>query len=73
MNKENIHFLKSKIDNCTINIHCVDGEEIAAKVVSVSEAEKDIVCDIISTNRQEKYKNKQAACLIRYEEIESVS
>lgn len=73
MTKEEMQLLKSRIDRGTVKIFCIDGEEIIAKILSVSKDEKDVIFDIVSTNRQKKYTNRQGAYMCHFDEIRSVT
>jgi len=73
MTENEIHILKTKIDNGTVRISFFDGEETIAKILSVSEPEKDIIFDVVSTNRNDKYKGKTGAHLVRFDEVSAVS
>ena len=71
MNSKNIQFLKSKIDGESVTIRFVDGEVASAKIVSVSESEKDVIFRITSTNRENP--SKKGAIRASFDEINSVS
>lgn len=73
MNVDDIQFLKSKVDSGIVKINFFDGEEMKAKILSVSENEQDVICNIISSNHGTKYTGRKGACLLHFSEIESVS
>jgi hypothetical protein len=58
----------------TIELSCTDGEVVQAYVISVSEQDKDVVYDLVSSNMAERYQNRQGneAYLTPFEEIESI-
>ena len=72
MTKNNIKLLQSKIDNGTVKICFTDGEEVLAKIISVSESEKDIIFDITHTNHKNKYAGKKGVFSAKFDEIKSV-
>ena len=71
MNNENMDFLKSRMDGESVTIHFVDGETTTAKIISVSEDEKDIIFRIISTDREAPL--KKGVIRATFDEIVSVS
>jgi small nuclear ribonucleoprotein (snRNP)-like protein len=71
MIKENIHFLKAKIDNDPVRIHFLDGEIVTAKIISVSESENDVIFHILSTNREPP--RKAGAIRATFDEIDHVA
>jgi hypothetical protein len=71
MKKENIQLLISKVDNDPVEIHFVDGEVVIAKILSVSESEKDVIFRIVSTNRL--LPQKKGVLRATFDEIDSVS
>ena len=73
MTTEDLTILRDNVDK-SVRLVCVDGEIINAKLISVSEEEQDIVFDMISTNREEKYEklDRQPAYLLRFMHIAKV-
>lgn len=54
MTSEQIALLKANIDK-QVRITAADGEVLVVKLILVSEEEEDIIYDLISTNRPDKY------------------
>jgi len=73
MTPDDLRILKENLDG-VVQITCIDGEIIRANIISVSEEEGDIVFDLISTNRPDKYEklDQQPAYLLRFVHIASV-
>jgi hypothetical protein len=73
MNEDQIQLLKSRVDKL-VRIRCLDGEVLEAKIIYVWDEYGDVSFDVISTNREEKYKGypPDAAHTINLEDIESV-
>lgn len=73
MTPRELGILKENVDRI-VEIKCTDGEVMSAKLISVSEREEDIVFDLISTNRPDKYEklDQQPAYLLRFVRIASV-
>jgi small nuclear ribonucleoprotein (snRNP)-like protein len=71
MIKENIQFLKTKVDNDPVTIHFADGEIVIAKIISVSERENDVIFHVVSTNRE--LPTKAGAIRAVFDEIDHVS
>ena len=57
MNIKNIKYIKSKVDDGAVEITFADGEKIKAILISVSETERDVIFEMLSTDRPEKYRN----------------
>ncbi len=73
MNIEQVDYLKSKVDNGTINIVFADGEKMTVRLISVSETESDIIYEMITTDRPEKYRSyKSTSMHSPFSDIESV-
>jgi hypothetical protein len=68
MIKKYIELLKTKIDGAPVKIHFLDGETVIAKILSVSEREKDVIYRVASTNNELPSKTIRAT----FEEIDSV-
>jgi len=68
-----IELLKS---NCgkRVEIRCADGEVMEVAVVFVSESERDVIYDLISTNRGDRYSGRTGgeAYSTPFDDIESV-
>lgn len=74
MTEDEIKFLKSKVDNGSVNVIFHDGEEAVGKLISVLEREKDIIYDHISTNKpRPKAGEIGESILARFQDIKSVS
>ena len=73
MTKNDLDVLTSRIDRL-VRIDCIDGEVLVAKILLVAEQEEEIIFDLVSTNRQDKYQklDKQPAYLLRFKHIASV-
>jgi hypothetical protein len=59
-----------------LEIHCKDGEVMEIKIISVSESERDVVYDLVSTNRPERYigqNTKATSYLTTFDEIDTVT
>jgi hypothetical protein len=57
MTASEIELLKASCGK-RLEIRCTDGEVMKVAVVFVSEAEGDVIYDLISTNRQERYSGR---------------
>jgi hypothetical protein len=73
MTADDLSVLKDHIDR-VVTIDCMDGEVLTAKVLVVSEEDEDIIFDLVSTNRQDKYEklDRQPAYLLRFQHITHV-
>lgn len=57
-----------------VRFHCKDGEIIVGKLHSVSEEETDVIYDLISSNRQDRYQSfGNCAFRLTFDEIEFVT
>jgi hypothetical protein len=59
-----------------LEIHCKDGEVMEIKIISVSESERDVVYDLISTSRPDRYTGQNTTStsyLTTFDEIETVT
>jgi hypothetical protein len=73
MTEDEIKYLKSKVDNGITKILFHDGEEVTGKIISVSESEKDIIYDLVSTNRPRSSAGEEGASVLAYfNDIKSV-
>jgi hypothetical protein len=71
MTEDEIQFAKSRIDKAPVKIFMPNGKHITAKILSVSDAEEDLICDVI-TDESGRPGNKKQALLLRFDEIDSV-
>jgi len=73
MAPDDIATLKDHIDK-PVRIFCVDGEILTARVILVSEEEEDVIFDLLTTNRQDKYEklDRQPAYMLRFMHIAQV-
>lgn len=73
MTQDEIQYLKSRVDNGVTKILFHDGEEVTCKVISVSETEKDIIYDLVSTNRPRPLSGDEGASVLAYfKDVKSV-
>jgi small nuclear ribonucleoprotein (snRNP)-like protein len=68
-----LQMLKASIDK-VVKITCTDGEILIAKVQAVSDEDKDVIYDLVSTTRESHYekRDEQPAYLIGFRDIERV-
>jgi hypothetical protein len=73
MDSDDLLRLQNHLDK-TVRIFCVDGEVVTAKLLVVSEEDEDVIFDLLTTNRQDKYEklDKQPAYLLRFQNIAHV-
>jgi small nuclear ribonucleoprotein (snRNP)-like protein len=73
MDENDLHLLR-RSSNKLVRIRCRDGESLTARVHSVSDLSKDVIYDIISTNREHRYARRglKATYTLAFEDIESV-
>ena len=74
MTDKDLQILKDNV-NKQVRIVCEDGEELIAKIVSVSEDEGDVIYELIWTNREsnyEKFDEKPGGYLTPFTEIKYV-
>lgn len=57
-------------DGKEVEIRCKDGELMAVRVLLVSESERDVIYDLISSNRPERYCSG-AAYSVSFDDIEA--
>ena len=73
MTSAEIELLKA---NCgkRMEIRCADGEVMQIHVVFISESERDVIYDLISTNREDRYSGRSGgeAYSTPFNEIDSV-
>jgi len=72
MTSDELTLLKLHVDNGLVLIRRHDSEEIVARILSVSETERDVICDIVSTSLPARTRTPYDAQLIPFIEIESV-
>ena len=73
MTQNDINLLKSRVDR-TVRFHCKDGETIVGTVHFVSEKEQDVIYDLISSDRSERYESfADSAHQLTFDEIDHVS
>jgi hypothetical protein len=65
--------LRQRIDQ-VVKLRCTDGEIISARIEFISEEDRDVICQILSTNRKDKPAYAKGGIgtdyLIRLEDIE---
>ena len=73
MNAADLEVLNSSVDK-VVKIITRDGESLLAKVILVSTEDEDVIYDLMSTSRQDQYKesDQQPAYRTTFQEIESV-
>jgi hypothetical protein len=69
-----IRVLKENQDR-EVEIRCTDGEVMQVKVLLVSESECDVIYDLISTNRPERYpiRPEKVCYATAFRDIETIS
>jgi hypothetical protein len=73
MEESGIAFLKTRIDH-TATLHCKDGEVIVGRIHFVSDEDRDVIYDLVSSNRMDRYSSPEgSAYCLTFDEIESVS
>jgi hypothetical protein len=73
MTDADIKLLKEN-DGKQVEIRCKDGEVIRVTVTFVSESEGDVVCDLISSSRPERYsqRSSEVSYSILFKDIDTV-
>jgi hypothetical protein len=73
MTDDEIELLKASVGK-TVELSCTDGEVVQARVFSVSETERDVVYDLVSSNMPVRYCSRKGneAYLTPFAEIDSV-
>lgn len=73
MNVQDIETLKASI-NKRVKIRTCDGECLLAQLLEVSEEDKDIIYDLISTSRESQYEkfDEQPAYRMEFKDIQTV-
>ena len=73
MSGEEIELLKQRVVK-DVELVCTDGEVVHAHVISVSEEERDVIYDLISSSLTERYKGRpsDASYLTPFDEINSI-
>jgi hypothetical protein len=73
VNGSDLDLLRTRIDE-SVQFHCRDGEVIVGKVHFVSEDERDVIYDLISSNRPTRYRSfDNCAFRLAFDEIEFVT
>lgn len=62
---KDIDILKEN-DNKTVILHLYDGEIVRAKVLFVSDSEKDVIVDLISSSAIERYEKSDVQPAFQY-------
>ena len=73
MNAKDLETLNASVDKI-VRIVTHDGERLLARVVLVSEEDRDLIYELVSTSRESQYEkfDKQPAYRITFDEIASV-
>ena len=73
MTEADVRILKEN-NGKQVGVRCMDGEIMKIKVISASESEGDVVYDLISTNKPERYAGRapNTAHLTKFDEIDTV-
>jgi hypothetical protein len=73
VDQTDIELLKSRIDK-NVQLHCRDGEIVVGTVHFVSEEKRDVIYDLISSNRNSRYQAfGDSAYRLTFDEIEFVT
>jgi len=73
MTPTDVELLKARIEQ-TVPIRCKNGEDVVGKVHFVSEEERDVIYDLISSNRMERYESfGNSAIRLTFDEIDFVT
>ncbi len=74
MTGEGIRHLQVLKDNVKKNVRilCTDGEVLVAQIVHVDEDELDVIYDLVSSNRPERYARPGAAYLLKLADVVEV-
>jgi hypothetical protein len=60
-------------DGKNLQITCSDGEIIQAKILFIDDEYRDVVCDLLSTTKPEKYEQARGICIaIHWDEIKGI-
>ena len=73
MTEDDLMLLRSKEGKEPVKICFTDGEEAVVKVLSVSETERDVIYDLVSSNFANKYKDTEGCFLANWDDIKYVS
>lgn len=73
MTEQDLQLLKASI-NKVVRIVCYDGEIMLAKLHAISDEDKDVIYDLVSTTKLSQYEkhDEQPAYLIKFEDIKHV-
>ena len=73
MDQTDIELLKKRIDG-KVQLHCKDGEIVVGTLHFVSEEERDVIYDLISSNRMALYQSLgNSAYRLTFDEIDFVT
>jgi hypothetical protein len=65
MKEQDIQLLKDN-DHRTVRLHMDDGEVVTAKVLFVSETEEDVIVQLISSTKLERYEKSDVQPALQY-------
>ena len=73
MTEQDLELLRASVGK-VIRIVCHDGEHMLARVHAVSDEDKDVIYDVVSTTKESRYEkhDEQPAYLMKFEDIEHV-
>jgi hypothetical protein len=73
LDARDLELLKTRVDR-VVQFRCKDGEVIVGTVHFVSEEERDVIYDLISSNRMSRYESfGNSAYRLTFEEIDFVT
>lgn len=73
MHDSGIAFLKIRVDQ-TATFRCKDGEVIVGRILFVSDEDRDVIYDLVSSNRMDRYRSlRDCAYRLTFDEIDSVA
>jgi hypothetical protein len=60
-------------DGKNLQITCSDGEIIQAKILFIDDEYRDVVCDLLSTTKPERYEQERGVCIaINWDDITGI-
>ncbi len=73
MTESGLEILKANIDKL-VRVRCRDGEVFVVKALFISEEDRDLIYDLVSSNKGSPHETleKHPAYLIRFEDIDAV-
>ena len=73
MTEQDLELLRASVGK-VIRIVCHDGEHMLARVHAVSDEDKDVIYDVVSTTKESQYEkhDEPPAYLIKFEDIKYV-